>query len=62
MIAQDLSTRLQTIIHEYGLGLHDVLVDINGLNVHLANIDDVKILDDGRIALVMGDWKNEDCW
>ena len=62
MTAQDLSTKLQTIIHEHGLGLHDVLVDINGLKIQLADIDDVKVLEDGRITIVMGDWKNEDCW
>ena len=62
MTAQDLSTKLQTIIHEHGLGLHDILVDINGLKTQLADIDDVKVLDDGRITIVMGDWKNEDYW
>ena len=62
MIAQDLITRLQTIIHEHGLGLKDVVVDINGLQTQLADIDDIKILEDGRISLVMGDWKNEDPW
>ena len=62
MIAQDLITRLQTIIHEHGLGLKDIVVDINGLQTQLADIDDIKILEDGRISLVMGDWKNEDPW
>lgn len=62
MIAQDLITRLQTIIHEHGLGLKDVVVDINGLQTQLADIDDIKVLEDGRISFVMGDWKNEDSW
>ena len=62
MIAQDLITRLQTIIHEHGLGLKDIVVDINGLQTQLADIDDIKVLKDGRISLVMGDWKNEDPW
>lgn len=62
MIAQDLITRLQTIVHEHGLGLKDVVIDINGLRMQLADIDDIKILEDGRISLVMGDWKNEDSW
>lgn len=62
MIAQDLITRLQTIVHEHGLGLKDVVIDINGLRMQLSDIDDVKVLEDGRISLVMGDWKNEDPW
>jgi len=62
MTAQDLVTRLQTIIHEHGLGLKDVVVDINGMRMNLADIDDVTILEDGRVGLIMGDWKNQDPW
>ncbi len=62
MIAQDLITILQTIVHEHGLGLKSVVIDINGLQAQLADIDDIKILEDGKISLVMGDWKNEDPW
>ena len=46
MIAQDLITKLQTIVHEHGLGLKDVVVDINGLKMQLADIDDIKVLED----------------
>ena len=62
MTAQDLITKLQTIVHEHGLGLKDVVVDINGLKMQLAEINDIEVLEDGRIGLVMGDWKNEDPW
>ena len=54
MIAQDLITRLQTIVHEHGLGLKDVVVDINGLRMQLAEIDDIKILEDGKISPCYG--------
>ena len=62
MKAQELVTHLQTAIHEHGLGLKDIVVDINGLQIQLADIDDIKILKDGRISLIMGDWKNEEPW
>lgn len=62
MTGQELSTRLQSIIHEHGLGLHEVVIDINGMKMNLAAIEDINILPDGRISLVMGDWKNEDPW
>ncbi len=62
MTGQELVTKLQSIIHDSGLGLHDVVIDINGLRMNLADINDVEVLNDGRISLVMGDWKNEDPW
>ena len=62
MTAQDLITKLQTIVNEHGLGLKDVVIDINGLKIQLAEINDIEVLEDGRIGLVMGDWKNEDPW
>ena len=62
MTGQELVTKLQSIIHDRGLGLHDVVIDINGLRMNLADINSVEVLNDGRISLVMGDWKNEDPW
>lgn len=62
MTSQELVTKVQSIVHDSGLGLHDVVIDINGLQMNLADITDVQILKDGRISLVMGDWKNEDSW
>ncbi len=62
MTGQELVTKLQSIIHDNGLGLHDVVIDINGLRMNLADINGIEVLNDGRISLVMGDWKNEDPW
>lgn len=58
---RELSTTLQTLCH-HGHSLSNVVVDINGPQVHLADIDDVKILKDGTVSLVLGDWKNTDMW
>ena len=53
----ELTSDLQTLCHE-GHSLSEVVVDINGMQVHLAEIDEIKVLADGTVTILIGDWIN----